>query len=255
MASPSLDQGCSATSRKRKAEPETPEIVDASDPKKRKVDEGLRAHHLSLPPAPTEAFSLFLHEDFRDHLCRCAECYPSLRAHPQLLEEEVSYEPPLSQEGDGDGESMGTRSLLDRGEAALSNVDRVRAIGKSIFYVISAILPFTLYQQYSNHIKSAIMLISYTTTEGVMVYNHLKDKVKSFLQPFAESGQPVAAEDIKAYFEKLRGDDMAIKAASGRLVTAGVDDSNEGGNRSEQSGQFTLEEKFSSQPSLLRKRC
>lgn len=72
-----------------------------------------------------------------------------------------------------------------------------------------------------------------------MVYNHLKDKVKSFLQPFAESGQAVAAEDIKAYFEKLRGDDMAIKAASGRLVSAGGDDSNEGGNRSEQSGQFT----------------
>lgn len=38
-----------------------------------------------------------------------------------------------------------------------------------------------------------------------MVYNHLKDKVKSFLQPFAESGQAVGAEDIKAYFEKLEG--------------------------------------------------
>lgn len=82
------------------------------------------------------------------------------------------------------------------------------------------------------------MLIPYIT-EGVMVYNQLKEKVKSFLQPFAESGQPVAAEDIKAYFEKLRGDDMAIKAPGGRLVTAGGDDSNEGGNRSEQSGQFT----------------
>jgi hypothetical protein len=74
--------------------------------------------------------------------------------------------------------------------------------------------------------------------EGVMVYNHLKEKVKSFLQPFAESGQPVAAEDIKAYFEKLRGDDQAIKAAGGRVVTAGGDDSTEGGNRREQSGQF-----------------
>lgn len=73
-----------------------------------------------------------------------------------------------------------------------------------------------------------------------MVYNHLKDKVKSFLQPFAESGQPVAAEDIKAYFEKLRGDDMAIKAAGGRLMAAGGDDPGEGGNRSEQSGQSQL---------------
>lgn len=115
---------------KRKAECETPEIADSSDSKKQKVNEGPRARHLSLPSAPKEAFSLFLREDFRDHLCRCAECYPILRAHPQLLEEEVLYEPPLSQDGEGDGESMGTGSLLDRGEAALSNVDRVRAIGK-----------------------------------------------------------------------------------------------------------------------------
>ena len=49
--------------------------------------------------------------------------------------------------------------------------------------------------------------------EGVMVYNHLKDKVKTFLQPFAESGQAVSAEDIKAYFEKLRGDEQGINAA------------------------------------------
>ena len=127
-------QSCSTTSRKRKAEPDTPEIAN-SDPKRRKADEGPRAHHLSLPSAPMEAFSLFLREDFRDHLCRCAECYPLLRAHPQLLEEEVLYEPPLSQDGEGDGESMGTGSLLDRGEAALSNVDRVRAIGKLASHV------------------------------------------------------------------------------------------------------------------------
>lgn len=71
-----------------------------------------------------------------------------------------------------------------------------------------------------------------------MVYNHLKDKVKSFLQPFAESGRPVAADDIKAYFEKLRGDDMAIKAAAGGPVaTAGGDDATGGGgNRKEQNG-------------------
>lgn len=47
-----------------------------------------------------------------------------------------------------------------------------------------------------------------------MVYNHLKDKVKDFLQPFAESGRPVAAEDIKAYFEKLRGDEQGIRDAT-----------------------------------------
>ncbi|KAL9626115.1 MAG: hypothetical protein Q9164_007943, partial [Protoblastenia rupestris] len=72
-----------------------------------------------------------------------------------------------------------------------------------------------------------------------MVYNHLKDKVKSFLQPFAESGQAVGAEDIKAYFEKLRGDEDAIKnAGSGAANGAGSGDGDGGkggDNRREQS--------------------
>lgn len=72
-----------------------------------------------------------------------------------------------------------------------------------------------------------------------MVYNHLKDKVKSFLQPFAESGQAVGAEDIKAYFEKLRGDDQAIKAAGGRPVDGigDEDGSADSSDRKEQSGK------------------
>ena len=69
-----------------------------------------------------------------------------------------------------------------------------------------------------------------------MVYNHLKDKVKSFLQPFAESGQTVGAEDIKAYFEKLRGDEQAIKAAAVAGASEGGDGS--GDNRREQSGKL-----------------
>lgn len=39
-----------------------------------------------------------------------------------------------------------------------------------------------------------------------MVYNDLKQKVQAFLQPFADSKTPVSAEDIKAYFAKLRND-------------------------------------------------
>lgn len=133
--------------------------------------------HTSLPAAPVESFSLFLKEDFHDRLCRCAECYPKLAPHPQLREEEETYEPPLSDDGEGNGAaSTGTGSLLERGETALSNVDRVKAI------------------------------------EGAMIYNHLRDKVKDFLKPFAESGQAVSAEDIKGYFEKLRGDEQIGRA-------------------------------------------
>jgi E3 ubiquitin-protein ligase UBR7 len=159
----------------------------------------------SLPPAPPGRFSLFFKEDFRDHLCRCASCFPILKKHPQLLEEEDTYEPPISEDEQG-APSVGTGSLLDRGEAAFSNMDRVRAI------------------------------------EGAMVYAHLKDKVKAFLQPFADSGKAVSADDIKTYFETLRGDSDAIRAARGGASDrrSSRDDENEGDgpdNRKEQSGK------------------
>lgn len=63
-----------------------------------------------------------------------------------------------------------------------------------------------------------------------MAYNHMKDKVKEFLKPFAETGQPVSAEDIKAYFAKLRGDEEASRAGGGVGFDSGAD------NRREQSG-------------------
>ena len=66
-----------------------------------------------------------------------------------------------------------------------------------------------------------------------MAYNHLKDKVKSFLQPFAESGQAVGAEDVKAYFEKLRGDEQGIREA---MTEAGSGGDGGGDQRREQSG-------------------
>ena len=178
----------------------------SEDAKRTKSDEPSvpdPAYHASLPEPPSGPFSLFLREDFRDHFCRCRKCYPVLSKHPQLLEEEETYEPPLSDSENGGPEgSKGTGSLLDRGEAALSNVDRVRAI------------------------------------EGVMVYNHLKDKVKAFLQPYAESGQAVGAEDINAYFEKLRGDEQGMKEAN--AGSEGQDGNGEGDNRREEHGESSL---------------
>lgn len=162
----------------------------------------------TLPPLPTPAltnpFSLFLKPEFRDHLCRCASCFPLLRPHPQLLEEEDTYEPPISEGGDEGAQSVGTGSILDRGEAAFNNMDRVRAI------------------------------------QGAMAYAQLKDKVSAFLKPFAESGQAVGAEDVKAYFEKLRGDDQGIQEAAVGAKESKKDGDDDGGadgsNRKEQSG-------------------
>lgn len=68
-----------------------------------------------------------------------------------------------------------------------------------------------------------------------MAYNHLKEKVKGFLQPFAESGQAVSAEDVKDYFAKLRGDEETVRTA-GKAAVAGGDGA-DGDNRREQSGK------------------
>jgi E3 ubiquitin-protein ligase UBR7 len=201
-------------SKKRKADDEPTE--DEHDAKRSKDDPSgsvpLPQNGTSTPPSqkhdslpaehPTGVFSLFLKEDFRDHLCRCVTCFPNLVSHPQLRDEEEVYEPPLSEDGDAanGASSHHSGSLLERGEAALSNVDRVRAI------------------------------------EGVMVYNHLKDKVKEFLKPFAETGEAVSAEAIKAYFEKLRGDDQQGSQNQASSSSAGGGNDGEGDNRKEQSG-------------------
>ncbi len=76
-----------------------------------------------------------------------------------------------------------------------------------------------------------------------MVYNHLKEKVKTFLQPFAESGQAVGAEDIKAYFEKLRGDETGVEPVAENYNSGGGaggegGGAEGGGGGREQSGRF-----------------
>lgn len=110
------------------------------------------------------------------------------------MEEEEIYEPEMSEDGaEGGGSTVGSGSIYERGESVLKNVDRVRAI------------------------------------EGVMAYNHLKDKLTPFFQQFAESGKVISAEDIKAHFAKMRGDAEAIKEAS-----AGA--AKDSANRREQSG-------------------
>ena len=64
--------------------------------------------------------------------------------------------------------------------------------------------------------------------EGVMAYNHLKDKLKPFFQQFAESGKAISAEDIRDHFAKMRGDEEAIRAAGQSAKNTD--------NRKEQSG-------------------
>ncbi|KAK3905135.1 protein mlo2 [Staphylotrichum tortipilum] len=140
----------------------------------------------AFPPAPSHTlgpFSLFFTDSFRTHLCRCPSCFPLLTPHPQLLEDEETYEPPVSEAGgsDDDDAASSAGSLYDRGESALrNNVDRVRAI------------------------------------EGVAAYQHMKEKLMPFFREFAGNGRVISAEDVKGYFAKLRGDEEAIREAGER---------------------------------------
>jgi E3 ubiquitin-protein ligase UBR7 len=115
------------------------------------------------PPPSKHPISLFLTSDFRKHICRCPSCLvtTTLQKHPVLLEEEESYKPPPSP-------TVSTCSMLDRGEAALNGIDRVRAL------------------------------------EGVMAFNQLKERVKAFLAPFARDGREVGEQDVRSYFEQLK---------------------------------------------------
>jgi E3 ubiquitin-protein ligase UBR7 len=237
--SPSNDSTATAASKKRKAEDDTdeeqsyakrikseseapvaesttPEVgttqsvedVDGAKPEAKISEDGARKDGPTscklpnLPAAPKGRFSLFFKEDFREKLCHCSDCYSKLNAHPQLLEEEEVYEPPLSNDGASQhgGSTHGSGSLLDRGESALRNMDRVRAI------------------------------------EGVMAYNHLKEQLTPFFKQFAESGKAVGAEDIKAYFAKLRGDEQGIREAGEAAASSKKNGDEEGDGRREQSG-------------------
>ncbi|KAK3296769.1 putative zinc finger in N-recognin-domain-containing protein [Chaetomium fimeti] len=184
-----------SASKKRKADDETDSQtskrprseVDTSEPS---LLPTCKLAGLPPPPATTTPFSLFLTPSFRTNLCHCPSCFPLLAPHPQLLEEEETYEPPAEEDTEDNRSSNG--SLLERGENALRNVDRVRAI------------------------------------EGVMAYQHLKDRLMPFFQKFAESKQAVSAEDITAYFAKLRGDDEAIREAGERAGREGPSASGSG---------------------------
>lgn len=160
----------------------------------------------NFPTTSSRPFSLFFKEGFREKFCRCSNCYPKLAKHPQLLEEEEVYEPPLSDgansENGGGGSTHGSGSLLDRGESALRNIDRVRAI------------------------------------EGVMAYNHLKEQLTPFLKQFADRGEAIGAEHIKTFFAKLRGDEQKMKEA-GEAAGRASGDGDGGGDqdtRKEQGG-------------------
>ncbi|KAF4610255.1 hypothetical protein D9613_010658 [Agrocybe pediades] len=80
---------------------------------------------------------IFLAPGFMDRWCHCGSCLPSLKAHPYLLEEEGTYEPPEDPDSGLSLEELGMRALerIPRDRA----IDGIHAFNE-MRYVILPIL-------------------------------------------------------------------------------------------------------------------
>lgn len=83
---------------------------------------------------------IFLTEDFRQRWCRCESCLPSLQAHPYLLEEEDTYEPPEDPDSGLSFEELGARALerLPRDRA----IDGIHAFNDMRDHLFEYLRPF-----------------------------------------------------------------------------------------------------------------
>ncbi|KAH7890444.1 hypothetical protein F5I97DRAFT_1799082 [Phlebopus sp. FC_14] len=83
---------------------------------------------------------VFLTEGWRQRWCRCSHCLPSLQAHPYLLDEEDTYEPPEDADSGISLEELGLRALerLPRERA----IDGIRAFNEMRDSFLEYLRPF-----------------------------------------------------------------------------------------------------------------
>ena len=181
---------------------------------------------LAAHSPPASPFSLFLKPDFRSAFCRCKACYPTLVAFPQLLEEEELYQPPRSEgapsesgsedededvAGQSGGEAENNITTATTSATALPTAAAAAATTTSPPPLLTSMTPDTA--PTSSAINSTLLnrgeaalnsMDRVRAIEGVLAYNELRDKVKTFLKPYAESGTIVGEDDVRGYFEELR---------------------------------------------------
>ncbi|KDQ53835.1 hypothetical protein JAAARDRAFT_60941 [Jaapia argillacea MUCL 33604] len=83
---------------------------------------------------------IFLTEGWRERWCQCTSCLPSLQAHPWLVEEEETYEPPEDPDSGLTLEELGLRALqrLPRDRA----LDGIRAFNEMRDDLMKYLRPF-----------------------------------------------------------------------------------------------------------------
>jgi len=126
----------------------------------------------ALPPTPSPPFAMFLKENFRDHLCRCITCEMTrLRTLPMISREEETYEPEEDNSDTGNAlvNQSNVDSLLDAGTKALSSLPRTQAL------------------------------------DGIVAYQTLSTKLKTFFQGFVQSGKVVSEADVRGFFAEMQG--------------------------------------------------
>lgn len=132
-----------------------------------KVDEWTPA--LSEPTSTQQhRYDIFLSEDFRDRICRCAACLARWTHLPHVLDAEETYAPPSDPQAsvrDDDAASI-TSSTYDLGMAALRSMPREKMIN------------------------------------SLHAYSKFRDALWEHLKPFAGTGKVVREEDVRAFFQK-----------------------------------------------------
>lgn len=86
------------------------------------------------------AGDIFLTEGFRERWCKCEECLPSLQAHPYLLQEEETFEPPEDPDSGLSLEELGMRALerIPRDRA----IDGIHAFNEMRDQLMNHLRPF-----------------------------------------------------------------------------------------------------------------
>jgi len=96
--------------------------------------------NIKASPSSQGAGDVFLTKGWRERWCRCDHCLPSLQAHPYLLDEEDTYEPPEDPDSGLSLEELGMRALqhLPRDRA----IDGIRAFNDMRDGLLEYLRPF-----------------------------------------------------------------------------------------------------------------
>lgn len=148
--------------------------------------------------------SLFLREDFRQHVCACANCLRDRIGNERFfVEEETVWDPPEDSSVAGEdvtdagAATSGVGGLIDSSAEAASQTTAPSTAGSGTSGgsggAASRALERTLAQMPRDK-----------AIEGVLAFNKLRDHLQACLRPLADRGEIVTADHVRQFFEDAR---------------------------------------------------